>query len=199
MTFLPIVDTIQGDITGYIPSNLVSMTDGQIYLNTTLFNSGVRPAIDIGLSVSRIGNKVQSPAIKELSNMLRLEYLRHNELMKVTRFKANVSKDVAKRLRQGEVLMQLFNQVNNRPYSLVAQIILLYALKRKVLEDLGKGEMEYFKQDIFEFIKTTQPECIKTIESRKDLTDEVKKTLDECFILFFQNRNALQEEGKPQE
>ena len=82
MTFLPIVDTIQGDVTGYIPSNLISMTDGQIYLDTALFNSGTRPAIDMGLSVSRIGNKVQSPIIKELSSMLRLEYLRYNELLK---------------------------------------------------------------------------------------------------------------------
>jgi len=110
MTFFPIVDTIQGDVTGYIPSNLISMTDGQIYLDTTLFKSGVRPAIDMGLSVSRIGSKVQSPAIKELSDMLRLEYLQHNELLKVTRFKANVSQNVSKRLRYGEVLVQLFSQ-----------------------------------------------------------------------------------------
>ena len=110
MTFLPIVDTIQGDVTGYIPSNLISMTDGQIYLDTALFNSGTRPAIDMGLSGSRIGNKVQCPIIKELSSTLRLEYLRYNELLKVTRFKANVSPEVGKRLRAGEVLVQIFTQ-----------------------------------------------------------------------------------------
>ena len=90
------------------------MTDGQIYLDTALFNSGVRPAVNVGLSVSRIGNKVQCPAIKELSSSLRLEYLRYNELVKITRFKTNVSVDVNQRLRRGEVLAQLFSQENNK-------------------------------------------------------------------------------------
>jgi len=199
MTFLPIVDTIQGDITGYVPSNLVSMTDGQIYLNTTLFNSGVRPAIDIGLSVSRIGNKVQSPAIKELSSTLRLEYLRYNELLKVTRFKANVSKDVAKRLRQGEVLVRLFSQQNNNPYSITEQVILLYALKRKVLEDLGKGELDMFKENIFQFVRDIAPECVESIESRKELSEESMRTLDDCFVRFFQDRNAIEGDEEEEE
>ena len=188
MTFFPIVDTIQGDITGYIPSNLVSMTDGQIYLDTSLFKGGVRPAIDMGLSVSRIGSKVQCPAIKELSNMLRLEYLRYNELLKVTRFKANVSKDVSQRLRQGEVLMQLFSQENNKPYILARQVVLLYALKRKVLNDLGKDELENVKQNIFEFVKNEIPDSIADIEKSKELKDSVKKKLDKCFISFFQSK-----------
>jgi len=191
MTFLPIVDTIQGDVTGYIPSNLISMTDGQIYLDTALFNSGTRPAIDMGLSVSRIGNKVQCPIIKELSEMLRLEYLRYNELLKVTRFKANVSQEVGNRLRAGEVLVQLFSQENNNPYSLPEQVIKLYALKRKVLDDLAKGEIEYFKNNIFNFAKGMIPECINEIEENKELTDSVKKNLDECFVSFFKNKGEM--------
>ena len=188
MTFFPIVDTIQGDVTGYIPSNLISMTDGQIYLNTALFNSGVRPAIDIGLSVSRIGNKVQCPAMKEISSTLRLEYLRYHELLKVTRFKANVSEDVGKRLRQGEVLSHLFSQDNNNPYSLAREIILLYALYRQVLADLGKDELEHLKQSIYEFIGNAMPGLIETISSQKALTLEVKKKLDESFVIFFRRQ-----------
>ena len=163
-------DIIGFDVTGYIPSNLISMTDGQIYLNTLLFNSGVRPAVDVGLSVSRIGNKVQCPAIKDLSSSVRLEYLRYNELVKITRFKTNVSTDVNQRLRQGEVLTQLFSQQNNDPYSLVKQIVLLYALQRKVLSTLISEEVENFKQNIFGFIENASPELIEDISKEKELT-----------------------------
>ena len=91
------------------------MTDGQIYMNTSLFNSGFKPAIDLGLSVSRVGNKVQCSAVKELSGMLRPEYVRYNELLKITRFKASVSEAVNQRLREGEALTQFFMQMNNEP------------------------------------------------------------------------------------
>ena len=185
MTFFPIVDTIQGDVTGFIPSNLISMTDGQIYLNTALFNSGIRPAIDIGLSVSRIGNKVQCPALKELSSSLRLVYLRFSELQKVTRFKANVSSDVGKQLRQGEVMAQLFSQENNRPYTLAMEVVLLYALSRQVLNELGKEELDHFKRDVFDFIGSEAPGLMEDIAATKDLTVDMKKKLDECFVSFF--------------
>ena len=169
------------------------MTDGQIYLDTALFNSGIRPAIDMGLSVSRIGNKVQCPIIKELSSMLRLEYLRYNELLKVTRFKANVSPEVGKRLRAGEVLVELFSQENSDPYSLARQVIILYALKRKVMDDLAKGEVENFKNNIFEFASNSIPDCINEIEERKELTDSVQKKLDGCFVSFFKDSEAVNE------
>lgn len=199
MTFLPIVDTIQGDVTGFIPSNLISMTDGQIYLNTALFNSGIRPAIDMGLSVSRIGSKVQCPAIKELSEMLRLEYLRYNELVKITKFKANVSKEVSQKLRRGEVLVQLFSQRNNRPYSLAEEVILLYMLKRNILEDLGQGEIDYLKENIYDFVNSEAPDCIRVLEDKKALTDEIKKNLDKCFISFFQVRQKMRGAGNSQD
>ena len=188
MTFFPIVDTIQGDVTGYIPSNLISMTDGQIYLNASLFNSGIRPAVDIGLSVSRIGNKVQCPAVRELSGSLRLEYLRYNELMKITRFKTNVSADVVQRLRQGEVLTQLFSQESNHPYPLAKQIIFLYALQRKVFSALISEEVENFKRTIFDFIEETSPELIEDIAKEKELTISIRKRLDESFVAFFKAR-----------
>jgi F-type H+-transporting ATPase subunit alpha len=189
MTFFPIVDTIQGDVTGFIPSNLISMTDGQIYLNTALFNNGIRPAIDIGLSVSRIGNKVQCPAMKELSSSLRLEYLRFSELQKVTRFKANVSAEVGRQLRQGEVLTQLFSQENNQPYTLAGEAILLYALKRQVLNDLGRDELGYFKKNIYDFIGNAIPGLIEDITAKKDLTADIKKKLDDCFVSFFKDKD----------
>ncbi len=188
MTFFPIVDTLQGDITGYIPSNLVSMTDGQIYLNTALFSSGFKPAIDLGLSVSRIGNKVQSPAMRDLSGMLRLEYLQYGELMKVTRFKTGISDEINTRLKYGGVVTQIFVQDKNSPRRLEEELILLYALRRNILGTLPKDEMEYFKKNIFEFAKRRFPEAIKGLVEKKELTVEVKRGIDECLVRFFKER-----------
>jgi F-type H+/Na+-transporting ATPase subunit alpha len=194
MTFLPIVDTLQGDVTGYIPSNLISMTDGQIYLNTTLFNTGFKPAIDLGLSVSRIGNKVQCAAMKELSGMLRLDFVRYNELLKITRFKTSVSEDINQRLKDGEVLFQLFTQENNKPYSTEEQLIFLYALKRKVLGAISYEDVDFFKYNIFKFVKNEYPEIIEELSKKEDLTPEIRNLLDECFIAFFREKERLQRE-----
>jgi F-type H+-transporting ATPase subunit alpha len=188
MTFFPIVDTLQGDVTGYIPSNLVSMTDGQIYMNTALFNSGFKPAIDLGLSVSRIGNKVQCPAMRELSGALRLEYVRYNELLKITRFKASVSEQVTKRLKEGEVLTHFFTQMNNEPCALEEEIILLYALRRKILNVLSKSEIEYFKKNIYRFVSEKHSDISEVLSKRKDLVQETRDTLDECFVEFFREK-----------
>lgn len=188
MTFFPIVDTLQGDVTGYIPSNLISMTDGQIYMNTSLFNSGFKPAIDLGLSVSRVGNKVQCPAVKELSGMLRLEYVRYNELLKITRFKASVSESVNQRLREGEALTQFFTQMNNEPSPLELQIILLYALRRKILAVLARGEIDYFKKNIYGFMLEKFPNVIREVGDKKELTPELRRGLDDAFLAFFKDK-----------
>ena len=188
MTFFPIADTLQGDITGYITSNLVSMTDGQIYLSTALFSGGLKPAIDLGLSVSRIGSKVQCPAVKELSEMLRLEYVQYNELLKVTTFKAVTSKDVMQRLKHGEVLTQLFMQDKNQPYLLEEQILLLYALRRGLLDALSKEKIEHFKKGILNFANEEFPKVIKDLSRKKELTPEIKKGLDMCLAEFFRRK-----------
>ena len=185
MTFLPIVDTLQGDVTGLIPSNLISMTDGQIYLDVNLFNSGIKPAVDLGLSVSRIGNKAQCEAMRELSSMLRLDYVRYKELLKLTRFKSSPSESITKRIKEGEVIAQLFSQKNNNPYSLIKQIVLLYALKRRVLEVLTKEEIEHFKDDILVFLEKSFPSIIQSLKHKTILFSEIKKELDKGFIEFF--------------
>ena len=188
MTFFPIVDTLQGDVTGYIPSNLVSMTDGQIYMNTFLFNSGFKPAIDLGLSVSRVGNKVQCSAIKELSGMLRLEYVRYDELLKITRFKASVSEAVSQRLREGEALTQFFIQMNDESYPLELEIVLLYALRRKVLTVLSKGEIDYFKKNVYGFMQERFPNVIRELGDKKELTPELRRGLDDALLAFFRDK-----------
>ncbi len=184
MTFFPLVDTLQGDVTGYIPSNLISMTDGQIYLDTALFSSGFKPAVNLGLSVSRIGNKVQCPAMKEMSEMLRLEYLQYNELVKVTKFKAGVSDDVTARLKHGQIITQLFIQDRSEPHPLEEEVILLYAMKSKVLEPLHRDDIEHFKRNILGFAKREFPEVIKGQSEKKELSPEIREGLDKCLARF---------------
>ncbi|MBI4341369.1 MAG: F0F1 ATP synthase subunit alpha [Candidatus Omnitrophica bacterium] len=136
MTFLPICETQQGDVTGYISSNLISMTDGQIYLSSELFYEGVKPAIDVGLSVSRIGNKVQSPLMREVSGGLRLELLQHQELMRLNRFASVRSEEMARRQRRGSLVRRFMAQPVHQPAPIEDQTLLLYALKTGRLDDL---------------------------------------------------------------
>ncbi|MBU1124783.1 MAG: F0F1 ATP synthase subunit alpha, partial [Candidatus Omnitrophica bacterium] len=149
MTFLPIVDILQGDVTGYIPTNLISMTDGQLYFSTALFNKGFKPPIDFGLSVSRIGNKAQWPAMKELSKSLRLDYLQYKELLQMTQLRTTgLSKDAEARLRRGEVINQLIIQDKNKPIPLEDQIIYLFALAKGILDNLSASQIRQFKEEI---------------------------------------------------
>jgi F-type H+/Na+-transporting ATPase subunit alpha len=134
MTHFPIVETLQGDFAGYIPSNIISMTDGQIYLNSSLFGEGFKPAIDMGLSVSRIGNRVQWPAVKKPTGRLKIEYVRYKELEKLTRIKAGTSSAVDQRLRQGKVLEEVLKQEQNQPVPMEDQVIQLFGLQNGLLE-----------------------------------------------------------------
>jgi len=184
LTAFPIVDTLQGDVTGYIPSNLVSMTDGQIYMDSTLFNAGFRPAIDLGLSVSRIGNKVQSHALRQLSAMLRLEYVQYNEMLKMTRFTAGISEEIAEKLRPGEVLTHLLTQEANDPYTHVKEILLLNAHRRKVLEPCDAGLIERFKREFATHVRDNCPEAVAELEEKRDFTPALRRTVDECMAAF---------------
>ncbi|HTZ11088.1 MAG TPA: F0F1 ATP synthase subunit alpha, partial [Candidatus Margulisiibacteriota bacterium] len=152
MTFFPIVEILQGDVTGYISTNIISMTDGQLYFSTSLFNKGFKPAIDFGLSVSRIGNKAQWPAMKELTKSLRLDYLQYKELLQMTQLRATgLSKEAEARLKRGEAINQLIIQDKNKPVPIEAQVIYLFALTRGILDTLTSSQARQFKQDILPF------------------------------------------------
>ncbi len=188
MTFFPVVDAIAGDITGYIPSNLVSMTDGQIYLNAVLFSSGFKPAVDLRLSVSRIGNKIQSPAMRELSSMLRLEYIQYLDLLKVTQFKTGISQEVAQRLERGGVMSRLFIQDKAHPRPLEEELLFLYALRRKVFDVVSMPEIERFKNNVLQFARDQYPAMMDALIQQRKLTPEITKDLDECLIAFFKGK-----------
>jgi len=193
MTFLPIVETQQGDVTGHIPSNLISMTDGQVYISASIFNEGFKPAIDFGLSVSRIGSKVQCKAMKELSQKLRLEYLQYKAQLRLTNVKASFSAEAEARLRKGEAMTQIFMQEKNRPVSLEEQIVLLYALKSPVLERLKPSGWKRFKAKIFPFLLKTRSALIQEIAAEQRLTQEIKEQLDNGFGEFLESQRSDEE------
>jgi F-type H+-transporting ATPase subunit alpha len=184
MTFLPIVETVQGDVTGYIPTNIISMTDGQLYVSTPLFSEGFKPAIDIGLSVSRIGSKVQWPAMRKLAGILRLEYIQFKELEKLTRIKAGVSEAVEKRLRKGKVVAAILKQDKNDPVPIETQVIVLYALANGFMDGLMPEQVADYQVGVMAAIRKKNPGLIETLVEKKDLTEDIKEGLNEQLTAY---------------
>lgn len=185
MSFLPIVETQEGDITGLIQSNLVSMTDGQIYFNTALFNEGFRPAVDLGLSVSRIGSKVQCEAIKEVSRSLKREYAQYKELASLTTIRTKISSDIQLKLKKGEALRDFFIQDKSSPLSIEEIIVLFYAFDKELPQILERSQRENFKQEIYSYLLKSYPQLIEELTIQKLLTGEIKRGLDRAFEKFF--------------
>jgi F-type H+-transporting ATPase subunit alpha len=197
MTFFPIANTLEGDITGFIPTNLISMTDGQIYLESNLFNQGFKPAIDLSLSVSRIGSKVQSQVLKYLTKDLRLDYIQYKKLLEATRLKSGKFAGVAARLHHGEKVRQMFIQGRNVPMPLREQIVLFYALSQGMLDDLTIEECEEFKADIIQFVTQNHPDVFAEIDKQL-LTDELMEKLGELienYLKRFQSSDDKKESG----
>ena len=184
MTFLPIAETQQGDVTGHIPSNLISITDGQIYTSASLFTEGFRPSIDFGLSVSRIGNKIQCQAMKELSRKLRLEYVQYKALLRLTNVKSTLSAEGEARLRKGEAMTQILTQDKNRPISLEEQVVLLYALQSPAAERLDARGWKRLKAGVFPYLGKTRPALVREIGAERRLTAALKAGLDEGLADF---------------
>lgn len=186
MTFLPIVEILQGDVTGYISTNIISMTDGQLYFSTGLFNKGFKPAIDFGLSVSRIGNKAQWPVMKQLSKSLRLDYLQYKELLQMTQLHSGgLSKEAEVRLKRGESINQLIVQDKNKPVPMEEQIVFLYALNRGILDKFPVAQIKQFKQEILPFIRKRSPGFCSKIRNSQELTDDLKENLNDCLKEYF--------------
>lgn len=184
VTYLPIVELTQGDMTAYIPSNIVSMTDGQLVLNSSLFNEGFRPALDTGLSVSRIGSKVQSKAMKKLSGMLRLEYVQYRELAQMSKVSSTRSEELAEKLAHGRALTQLFIQKNNYPRSTEEEIVLLYCLREGLLDKLEEDQLKTFIDTVFAFLAKNQADLMKELSAKRELTAEINSGLQNALDDF---------------
>lgn len=192
MTHLPIVETLEGDLTGYVQSNLVSMTDGQLMVSASLFGEGQRPAIDLGLSVSRVGSKVQWPIIKKLGAPLRLEYLQYREVLRVSRLKTSgQSEEAENQLKTGAILTELLKQGPAQPVPMVALALVLYAYSKKMLHELSIEEVNRFQNEIYPFVVKENPDFVKLLREKRDLEDELKKTADELIGKYIQGVVAL--------
>ena len=173
MTALPIIETQAGDVSAYIPTNVISITDGQIFLETDLFYSGVRPAVNVGLSVSRVGGKAQDKIMKSVAGSLRVDLAQYREMEVFTQFSSDLDDATKELLAHGSSLIELLKQPLYRPMPLYKQVILLIIANNKILIDLPTREIGKFKDGVIEYIENTHPEIIQEIMEKRVYSDEL--------------------------
>ena len=179
MTFFPIVEILEGDLTAFVPSNLVSMTDGQILLSAQLFGEGQKPALDLGLSVSRVGSKVQWHAIKVLSGPLRLEYLQYRELLRLSKLKTSgQSEEMKQKLHRGAILTAILRQDKDAPVCQEMQVLIFYAFNKKYLNELSIDQVNELQAMSLEYTLKHKPEFTTLLRERKKLDIQLEGMLD---------------------
>ena len=184
LTSLPIIETQAGDIASYIPTNVISITDGQIYLDPDLFYAGVKPAINVGLSVSRVGGNAQTKAMKKVSGHLRLDLAQYRELVTFAQFGSELSKATLDQLTRGERLVEILKQEQYMPFSLSDQVMIIYLAIKGYLDDLKIEQVKKFEDKFYEFMDKSYPEVGHKIGQTKDLNDELSKKLTEAALVF---------------
>ena len=177
LTALPIIETQAGDVSAYIPTNVISITDGQIYLETEMFNSGFRPAINAGLSVSRVGGAAQIKAIKKIAAPIRTELAQYRELAAFSQFGSELDADTKEKLAQGERIKEVLKQPQYKPMPVEYQVIIIYAVTKKFLIDIPTEAIGRFETELFAFIDTKYPQIPRTIKETKVMSEETEKEL----------------------
>jgi ATP synthase F1, alpha subunit len=184
LTALPIIETQAGDVSAYIPTNVISITDGQIYLETEMFNSGFRPAINAGLSVSRVGGSAQIKAMKKIAGPIRVELAQYRELASFAQFGSELDAATKEQLAQGARIREILKQPNYKPMSVEYQIIIIFAATQKLLLDIEIEKISEFQDELFAFIDRKYPEIPEEIRQKKVISDELaeklKKAIAEC-------------------
>ncbi|MGN0154458.1 MAG: F0F1 ATP synthase subunit alpha [Lachnospiraceae bacterium] len=188
LTALPIIETQAGDVSAYIPTNVISITDGQIYLETEMFNSGFRPAINAGLSVSRVGGAAQIGAMKKIASPIRTELAQYRELAAFSQFGSELDADTKERLAQGERIKEMLKQPQYKPMPVERQVVIIYAATKRYLLDVPVDEILDFEKGLFEFVDTQYPELFAKIREEKKLTEEIEKLLDEAITAYKEQR-----------
>ncbi len=177
LTALPIIETQAGDVSAYIPTNVISITDGQIYLETEMFNSGFRPAINAGLSVSRVGGAAQIKAIKKIAAPIRTELAQYRELAAFSQIGSELDADTKEKLAQGERIKEVLKQPQYKPMPVEYQVIIIYAVTKKFLIDIPTDAIGRFETELFAFIDTKYPQIPQTIRETKVMSEETEKEL----------------------
>lgn len=177
ITALPIIETQAGDISAYIPTNVISITDGQIFLEGQLFFSGQRPAVNAGLSVSRVGGAAQIKAMKKVSSGIKLELAQYRELLAFAQFGSELDKDTADKLNHGQRIMEILKQAQYKPLKVEEEVMILFAVTNRYLDDIPVDRVKAFENDFLEYMENTSSETTKKILEKKELTDEIKEEL----------------------
>ena len=184
LTALPIIETQAGDVSAYIPTNVISITDGQIFLETELFNSGIRPAVNPGISVSRVGGNAQIKAMKKVAGTLKLAYSQYRELQAFSQFGSDLDADTKKRLAQGERIVEVLKQPQNSPIPVEKQVIIIFAVVSGQLLDIPADQVAEFEKELFEFIDGVYGDIPETIRATKQMDDDIKEKLTKAIEEF---------------
>ncbi|HSB76216.1 MAG TPA: F0F1 ATP synthase subunit alpha, partial [Terriglobales bacterium] len=194
LTALPVIETQAGDVSAYIPTNVISITDGQIYLETDLFNSGIRPAVNVGLSVSRVGFTAAIKAMKQVGATLKLELAQYRELAAFAQFGSDLDKATQAQLARGERLVEVLKQDQYSPLPFSKQILIIYAGTNGQLDDLPVEQVRPFEKALYEYVDTMNPGLLEGIMQKKALDDQLKtemnKVIKECKERFVVERQA---------
>ena len=184
MTALPIIETQAGDVSAYIPTNVISITDGQIYLESELFHSGVMPAINPGISVSRVGGSAQIKAMKKVAGSLKLMYSQYRELQSFAQFGSDLDADTKARLAQGERIVEILKQNRNSPIDVELQVCIIYAVTKNLLTDVPVARIRDYEAALFEYLKVQRPAILESIRDTKELTktteEELRQAIQVC-------------------
>jgi F-type H+/Na+-transporting ATPase subunit alpha len=195
LTALPIIETQAGDVSAYIPTNVISITDGQIFLETDLFNSGVRPAVNVGISVSRVGGSAQIKAMRQVAGSMKLELAQYRELAAFAQFGSDLDKATQNQLNRGQRLVEVLKQKQFSPLPFSKQILIIFAGTSGFLDDLPVDQVRDFEAELYEYVDATNPGLLRTIMEKKTLDDNLKaqmsKIIKECKETFVAERQAV--------
>ena len=187
LTALPIIETQAGDVSAYIPTNVISITDGQIYLETEMFNSGFRPAVNPGLSVSRVGGSAQIKAMKKIAGPIRIELAQYRELAAFSQFGSDLDADTKRQLDQGERIREILKQDQYAPLPVWYQVIIIYAATKQYLLDIAVEDVLAFEKGLFRFVDEKYPEVPAAIRDEKQISEETEKKLIQAIEEYKRN------------
>ncbi len=194
LTALPVIETQAGDVSAYIPTNLISITDGQIYLETDLFNSGIRPAVNVGLSVSRVGGSAQIKAMRQVAGTLKLELAQFRELAAFAQFGSDLDKATQAQLNRGQRLVEILKQGQYAPLPFDKQILIIFAGTNGFLDNLTVAQCRDFESELYKYVETMYPAILKSIAEKKTIDDalkaEMEKVVGEFRDRFVSERQA---------
>jgi F-type H+-transporting ATPase subunit alpha len=203
LTALPIIETQAGDVSAYIPTNVISITDGQIFLETDLFNSGVRPAVNVGISVSRVGGSAQIKAMRQVAGSMKLELAQYRELAAFSQFGSDLDKATQAQLNRGQRLVEILKQKQFSPLPFSKQILIIFAGTNKFLDDLPVEQVRDFEAALYKYVDASNPGLLRAIMEKKTLDDALKaemaKVIKEAKEAFLAERKATEADQEKKE